>query len=33
MTGIVLALLGVALAVILPGIGSAFGVGLVGQSA
>ena len=33
MTGSVLALLGVALAVILPGIGSAFGVGLVGQSA
>ncbi len=33
MTGIVLALFGVALAVILPGIGSAFGVGLVGQSA
>ncbi|NMA92740.1 MAG: V-type ATP synthase subunit K [Firmicutes bacterium] len=33
MTGSVLALLGVALAVVLPGIGSAFGVGLVGQSA
>lgn len=33
MTGIVIALLGAALAVILPGIGSALGVGLVGQSA
>ncbi len=33
MTGIVIALLGAALAVILPGIGSAMGVGLVGQSA
>ena len=33
MTGIVLALLGAALAVGLAGIGSAIGVGLVGQSA
>lgn len=33
MTGIVIALLGAALAVVLPGIGSALGVGLVGQSA
>jgi V/A-type H+-transporting ATPase subunit K len=33
MTGIVIALLGAAMAVILPGIGSALGVGLVGQSA
>ncbi len=33
MTGIVLAILGAALAVVLSGIGSAFGVGLVGQSA
>ncbi len=33
MSGIVLALLGVALAVSLPGTGSAMGVGLVGQSA
>ncbi|MGI6319096.1 MAG: V-type ATP synthase subunit K [Dethiobacteria bacterium] len=33
MTGIVLAILGAALAVVLAGIGSAFGVGLVGQSA
>jgi V/A-type H+-transporting ATPase subunit K len=33
MTGIVLAILGAALAVVMPGIGSGFGVGLVGQSA
>lgn len=33
MIGIVIALLGAAMAVILPGIGSALGVGLVGQSA
>ena len=33
MTGIVLAILGAALAVVLSGIGSSYGVGLVGQSA
>ena len=33
MSGTVIALLGAALAVILPGIGSALGVGLVGQAA
>jgi V/A-type H+-transporting ATPase subunit K len=33
MTGIVLAILGAALAVVMPGVGSALGVGLVGQSA